>query len=250
MPTLPRADRNWCLFLDFDGTLVELEAHPDQVEVPPRLHAVLLDLIRIFDGAVAIISGRNVTGLDRLLAPLELPIAGVHGLERRDAGGRVHRDDAWVRILDPARTAVDRFVGERDGLHWEDKGSALAVHFRDAPERASEVEDFLELQRRHLGEQLHLQRGNAVLELKPAHLDKGRAIESYMREPPFTGRLPVFVGDDVTDEDGFAWVNRHGGISIRVGNDVATRARWHIPSVAETLEWLERLPKQVTRGAA
>lgn len=248
MTDLPAPAPDWGLFLDFDGTLVELRRHPGEVEAPESLAALLLSLLDAFDGAVAIVSGRSVDGLERLLAPLQLPLAGVHGLERRDARGILHRDTGAAALLARVRAAVERFVGEREGLLWEDKGGAIAVHFRAAPERADEVRGFLEDQSAAVGEGFHVQPGKAVFELKPAGRDKGRVVAEFMREPPFAGRTPVFVGDDRTDEDAFAWVNDHGGISVRVGDgDWPTVAQYGLVSVSEAVEWLAGLPAHLGR---
>jgi trehalose 6-phosphate phosphatase len=251
MTDLPQPSPQWCLFLDFDGTLVELRDHPEDVEAPASLARLLLQLLETFDGAVAIVSGRSVEGLERLLAPLQLPLAGVHGLERRDANGVLHSVAAGADALAGARDEVQRFVGTRSGLHWEDKGAALAVHFRDAPERADEVRGFLEGQRETLGAGFHIQAGKAVLELKPASSDKGRVVAAFMGEPPFAGRTPVFIGDDVTDEYAFDEVNRRGGVSIRVGDPgTRTRARHRLPTVAAAVAWLESLPGALVSGTA
>lgn len=249
MDTLPEPEPDWGLFLDFDGTLVELRRHPGEVEAPESLAALLLSLLEALDGAVAIVSGRSVEGLERLLAPLQIPLAGVHGLERRDARGIVHRDTSAAGLLSRVRDAIEQFVSNRKGLLWEDKGGAIAVHFRGAPERAAEVQSFLEDQSAAIGEEFHVQAGKAVFEIKPAGRDKGRVVAEFMREPPFAGRTPVFLGDDRTDEDAFAWVNAHGGISIRVGGggDWPTVARYGLGSVAEAIDWLASLPARLDR---
>jgi len=249
MPALPPPDPSWCLFLDFDGTLVELRDHPEQVEAPTSLAGLLLTLLDAFGGAVAIVSGRSVTSLERLLTPLQLPVAGIHGLERRDARGILHRNRGAAAALRRVRPAVERFVAEREGLHWEDKGGALAVHYRGAPEREGEVRGFLEGQCRDLGDGFHVQAGKAVFELKPVGRDKGRVVAEFMQEVPFAGRVPVFIGDDRTDEDAFAWVNANAGISVRVGEpDMPSAARYRADSVAETLAWLEGLPGALETG--
>ena len=253
MEALPPPAPDWGLFLDFDGTLVELRRHPDEVEAPASLAQLLLDLLEAFDGAVAVVSGRSVAGLEQLLAPLQLPIAGIHGLERRDARGILHRHDGAGPGLEATRRAVGRFVAGREGLHWEDKGGAIAVHYRGAPERGEEVHAFLEEQRAALGDGYHVQPGKAVLELKPTGRDKGRVVAEFMAEAPFAGRTPVFVGDDVTDEDAFAWVNAHDGVSVRVGAPGAPSvARYRVESVAAVLAWLHELPRALggTRPAA
>lgn len=241
MPSPPLPGPHWCLFLDFDGTLVELRDHPAEVAVPPRLLATLDGLRARLDGALAIVSGRGIDDLDRLLAPLRLPVAGVHGLERRDSAGVVHRDNAAGHALDPVRRAIAGFVARHPGLAWEDKGSAIALHYRRAPARQAEAERFMRDQRGRLGDGFHLQHGKAVLELKAGPGHKGDAIARFMDEEPFMGRRPVYVGDDATDEDGFARVNRLDGISIRVGGNAGSHARHTLPDVAAVLDWLEHL---------
>jgi len=246
MEALPTPDPAWCLFLDFDGTLVELRDHPDQVEAPRSLSGLLLSLLEALGGAVAIVSGRSVSSLERLLTPLQLPLAGVHGLERRDARGVLHRNREASVALRRVHPAVERFVNARAGLHWENKGGALALHYRGAPKHEAEVRDFLETQRAALGDEFHVQAGKSVLELKPVGRDKGRVVAEFMQEPPFTGRVPVFVGDDRTDEDAFAWVNAHGGISVRVGEpDIPSAAHFRTDSVGETLAWLKGIPQDL-----
>ena len=236
----------WALFLDFDGTLVELEDHPDHVILPPGMAQRLRQLQGALEDAVAIVSGRALSDLERLLHPLRLPLAGLHGLERRDAQGRIHRDERDGERLDAVRDAIAGFVAARPGLYAEDKGGALALHWRGAPEREQEVAAFLERQRQLLGDGFHIQAGKQVFELKPVGRDKGRVVREFMTEAPFQGRVPIFLGDDRTDEDAFAAVNALGGFSIRVGeHHPDTAATATLPSVAATLEWLDRLPEQL-----
>ncbi|MEF8834415.1 MAG: trehalose-phosphatase [Halofilum sp. (in: g-proteobacteria)] len=246
MNALPRPAPDWALFLDFDGTLVEIEDHPDNVTLPAGMAQRLRHLQAALDDAVAIISGRALTDLEGLLHPLRLPLAGLHGLERRDALGCIHRDERDSERLEAVRDAIAGFVAARPGLYAEDKGSALAVHFRGAPEREQETAAFLERQRRQLGDSFHIQVGKLVFELKPVGRDKGRAVRVFMAEPPFKGRTPVFVGDDRTDEDAFVAVNALGGVSIRVGeHHPDTAATATLPSVTATLDWLDRLPREL-----
>ena len=249
MSTLPRARADWCLFLDFDGTLVDLRDHPAEVTVPRELHGLLASLVASLGGAVAIVSGRRLADLDRLLETSELPLAGIHGLERRDAAGHVHHHPDAERALARVRDAVADFVERHHGLYWEDKGGAFAVHYRRAPEHADAVREFLQHQRDVLDGDFHLQPGKSVYELKPAGRDKGRAVSEFMQEPPFSGRVPVFVGDDVTDEDAFETVNGLGGHSIRIGSaDDSTHAHHRIDSVDAALEWLSTLPREIAAG--
>lgn len=227
------------LFLDVDGTLLQIAQHPDAVRLPAGLLTTLERLTRSFGGALALISGRSIDNLDALFAPLRLPCAGVHGLERRGANAVIHRDDAAI-LLAPLHPPLAAFVRKHAGLLLEDKGQSLALHFRNAPDCATEAEALL---RELIGTDaspLELRRGKMVLEVVPGSADKGTAIAAFMQEPPFAGRRPVFIGDDVTDEDGFAVVNALNGLSVRVGDaDAPTEALHRLPDEAAVFAWLK-----------
>jgi len=249
-PPVPAATQGHALFLDVDGTLLELAHHPGAVEVSAELVTLLRRLGGELDGALALISGRSLEDLDRLFTPLVLPAAGVHGLERRGADGIVHHAAA-ADLLDGLRRPLQSFAGVHKGLLVEDKGRSLALHYRAAPALAGEAEAFLEdLVGKH-GAALQLKRGKMVFEVQPGGADKGTAITDFMAEAPFGGRRPVFIGDDVTDEDGFAAVNRLGGLSIRVGDGAASAAAYCLadePSVFAWLHaWLGDRPERETR---
>ena len=246
MTELPPPRPDWALFLDFDGTLVELRDRPESVTLPPATAELLPRLRDLLGGALAIVSGRAIADLDRLLKPLRLPVAGLHGAERRDARGRLHCAEETSTRLQPVRDAVAGFVEARPGLQGEDKGGALAIHYRGAPERGDEVAGFLERQRAAVGPGFHVHSGKTVYELKPDDRDKGDAVRAFMAEAPFAGRVPVFMGDDRTDEDAFAAVNALGGVSIRVGAHHEPTAADHLlASVAAAGEWLAGLPERI-----
>lgn len=237
---LPVWDPRWALFLDVDGTLLDIADHPDDVRTTPRLKLLLRRALLELEGAVALVSGRAIADLDRLFMPLQLPTAGLHGIERRSADGTVHfRANREDQLHSVKRELMD-FVQSRAGLLLEDKGAALALHYRNAPALAGEAEQMMARVARTAGKQFQVQRGKMVLELKPAGQDKGTAIGEFMQESPFAGRMPVFAGDDVTDEDGFVAVNGFGGHSIRVGDGQASAAAYRVESVTELLAWLER----------
>lgn len=238
---LPAPARDWALFLDFDGTLVEIADRPEAVDVPAALHALLDGLVTALDGAVAVISGRPLAGLDALLGGRPHALAGLHGLERRTHDGRIHRAADQPDALDGLRAALQAFARANPGARVEDKGQALALHYRGAPGLAGPARALVEHHCNALGEGFRLQAGKQVLEVRPAGHDKGSAIESFMREPPFRGRTPVCLGDDITDEDAFIAVNRLGGHSLRVGNDRPTAASHALASVTEAHQWLTRL---------
>jgi len=226
------------LFLDVDGTLLEFADHPGSVVASPRLRALLPALPRITGGAVALISGRRIEDLDRILAPHSWVAAGVHGLERRDGSGRMVSNAGSPQRLSSARELVEEFVRPRTGLWIEDKGAAFAVHYRSRPELEPEVHRFVgELQDR-LPADVEVLLGHSVFEIKPGVVNKGSALAAFMEEPPFAGRTPVFVGDDVTDEAAFTVVNALGGLSVKVGAG-ATEAKWRLANVDAVLAWLE-----------
>ena len=239
--TLPEPTDDWALFLDVDGTLIEIADAPDAVSVDPAMIDVLARLDRRLDGALALVSGRELETLDRFFRPLRLTAAGLHGLERRAPGGEIQRSDGAVDQLEHVRAA---FIGlaETDGrLLVEDKGMTAALHYRRAPDRADEVLGLADRLVDEIGGELILQRGKMVIEFRPPGPHKGDIVDLFMAETPFDGRVPVFIGDDVTDEDGFAAVNRRLGHSIRVGSEEATVARWRIDSVSELCRWLTSL---------
>ena len=236
-PPPPWCD-DWALFLDVDGTIVEIAATPAAVRVSPRLIPALMRARDRLGGAIALVSGRDLADLDRLFTPLQLPAAGAHGAERRSADGAVHVkpvDDS----LAPAEAFLVRFVAAHKGALLERKQGSLALHYRKVPWLEPAAQVVTAAAAAVVGPSFHVQPGKKVLEIKAASVGKGRAIAEFMAEPPFAGRLPVFVGDDLTDEDGFEVVNALGGHSIAVGAPRVTRARWQFANEAHVLRWLD-----------
>lgn len=251
--SLPEPAPDWALFLDVDGTLIEIAETPDAVIVPAGLVAQLGRISGALGGAVALVSGRSIANLEELLGPVPTAIAGLHGLELRQGGGsEIHRAQVDRHLLHEAREALQAFADSHDGVMLEDKALTLALHYRAAPQAQEAVEaKAAELVARHEG-QLHTIRGKMVVELKTLGSDKGTAIEALMAAPPFAGRVAVFAGDDITDEDGFAAIDRLGGISIRIGAFAGgSLAQLHCDSVADFGRWLasvaETLSKTVGR---
>ncbi len=233
-----------CLFLDVDGTLLEFGPTPDAVHADQALLQLLQDAAAVCDGAVALISGRSLAQLDTLFAPRVWPAAGLHGVERRDARGRVRAHAGSQPIPDAIRKALAQIVERHPGLLLEEKGAAVALHYRLAAE-AVEVglqRELDELIAAHADGALHVQPGSYVLELKPAGVTKAHAIEEFLAEAPFAGRTPLFAGDDLTDLDGFGAVERNGGISIAVGPRV--RAMLNLASPYELRGLLRRFIDQ------
>jgi trehalose 6-phosphate phosphatase len=233
---LPQA--NIALFLDVDGTLLEIAATPAAVRVPAALRNTLQLAAKRENGALALISGRTINELDRLFAPLVLPAAGQHGVEVRDAQGNLSLPSIDAGQLDPAREVLRKLVRHYKGLLLEDKGSALAVHFRQAPQYERPAMEVMVELANQLREKFVLRDGKCVLELTPRGYSKRGAIESFMRQAPFMGRIPLFIGDDVTDEEGFEAVNGLGGYSVRVGDLAATAAKFRFSSVSTVIAWL------------
>lgn len=232
--TTPPVARHWALFLDVDGTLLEFASEPGAVRPDPALLALLSRLIDALDGAVALVSGRSLDVLDGMFAPLRLPAAGLHGLERRTAGGEVRRSGGGVPAH--ARAPLAALVDAHPRLLLEDKGGTLALHYRRAPALEPVVRDAVHAAAAALGTGWHVLAGACVFELKPAGITKGTALDAFLREPPFRGRRPVYVGDDLTDLDGMAAAERLGGDGIAVGTRVA--ARWRLADPAATRAWL------------
>lgn len=233
---LPAPQGNWALFLDFDGTLAELAPTPDAVTIDPELPQTLLSLMDSLGGAVALISGRPLGELDRLTG-LELPGAGVHGLELRERRGMVpHLPDESEAIHEIAAKLAPLIDGD-DRLILEAKPGAIALHYRRAPEREAECRKAM-MEALAATSGLALIDGKMVLEVKPGHVNKGHAIEKLMSLPPFAGRIPVFAGDDRTDEDGFGVVNALKGVTIKVGEG-ETAATCRLASVEAFVAWLK-----------
>lgn len=239
--TATHRDGGWALFLDVDGTLLEIAETPADVDVPARLKQLLNELRGHLDGAMALISGRSLENLDRLFAPLRLCASGVHGCERRGASGVIVRPELDTHRLAEVRGELGLLVHERDGLLLEDKGYGLAVHFRRVPELHSFVESAMRRMLDRAGPEFVLQPGKCVVELRPRAWSKGSSITAFMQELPFADRTPIYIGDDVTDESAFAAVNSLGGISIHVGDATATLAQRRLSGVAEVMRWLENL---------
>jgi trehalose 6-phosphate phosphatase len=224
------------LFLDFDGTLVELASSPGAIAVPGGLAPLLDRLSERLDGRLAIVSGRAIDDLKRHLGGCAAVLSGSHGAELLYSDGRRIPVSAPPGLAE-ARESVRRFAARTAGLLVEDKPAGVALHYRLAPERGQEVDSFLETLAGRSG--LALQRGKMVAELRPEGSDKGKVVRRLLGEPPFAGARPVFVGDDLTDEDAFRAADSLGGEGVLVGPARPSAARWRLGGVAEVTSWLE-----------
>lgn len=234
LQTPPRLTPDAALFLDFDGTLVAIAETPEAIHVPAAMVPLLSDLHDLLGGALAVVSGRQIDVLDRFLAPLRLPAAGEHGVQRRDAEGRMQEQRALdlTAVLDTA----NELARVHEGLLVERKHAAIALHYRLAPQLEAVCRDAMA--RVIDGQpQFELLHGKFVFEVKPAGINKGIAIDAFLREAPFAGRVPVFAGDDTTDESGFAIVQPRGGVAIKVGSGPSL-ALHRLDSPRAVFEWL------------
>lgn len=234
-PPPPTLTEGAALFLDFDGTLVELADTPDSIAVPAGLAPMLERLRRRLDGRLAIVSGRSLADLERHLPLHGIAFSGSHGLELRLVDGT--RLPLSVPIgLDDVRTKVEAFAATRPGLLVEEKPAGIALHYRLAPDEGPQADAFIAALAKARG--MIVQRGAMVVELRPTGATKGDAIRAFMTEPDFAGARPLFMGDDLTDEHGFAAAAALGGAGILVGPERETAARYRLGSVAEAASWL------------
>lgn len=239
IPPLPSPDA--AVFLDFDGTLVDLARTPESVVLPPELVPVLRALHILLDGALAIVTGREVAVVDGYIEPLRLPCAGTHGAQRRNGSG--------VYISSPARDptkfvdAVVQLAQDNPSIFVESKKCSIALHYRADPTLETLcLQAMQELLLDH--PDWTLMRGKYVVELLPKGASKGAAIKAFMQEPPFKGRRPFFAGDDLSDESGFAVVRELQGVGIKVGAGMSIACH-RIDSVQDFHRWLHKACAQL-----
>jgi trehalose 6-phosphate phosphatase len=232
------------LFLDFDGTLVDIAPSPNAVKVAPGLDELMAQVAWHLNGAVAVITGRPIEAIDKHLKGAVRAVAGVHGAERRTALGHIIQAEIPTSVLDPAREELSRFCRAHPGVRAEDKGISIALHYRNVPELGPACRAAVDECAAASHGQLERLDGNMVVELKPAAVRKATAMSAYMNEPPFAGRRPVFVGDDLTDESAFVAVSQTNGYGVIVGTRSPTAATSRLPSVAALHAWLTTLNEQ------
>ncbi|HYG26576.1 MAG TPA: trehalose-phosphatase [Caulobacteraceae bacterium] len=223
------------LFLDLDGTLAPLCQTPGEVGPDAGRNRLLGELTRRLDGRTAIVSGRTVEEVDRIVEGTVTAVAGIHGLQRRAADGALTTARPHPR-LDVARGALEAMAGARRGLAFEDKQLSVALHYRGAPGAAEAVRELAQRVAKATG--LALQEGHMVVELRTPGPNKGDAVAAFMAEAPFAGARPIYIGDDLTDEDAFAAVAAAGGYGVLVGPERRTFASWRLDSVGDVLDWL------------
>ena len=246
-PQLPADDAHWALFLDVDGTLIDFRDDPQAVAIPASLLALLHALYTALDGALALVSGRALNDLDRLFGHPRWAMAGLHGLELRRADGSFRRLTVSAQEQQQMHEATAALAARFSGVQYEDKQIAVALHCRRAPHQFESLRDAAAA----LIDQLpgyELQPGNLVVEFKPAGMDKGRAVAELLASAPFDGRVPLYLGDDLTDEHAFDSVRKKHGIGVLVGSPRATHASFSLPGPAAVEAWLARVLDALSRG--
>jgi len=237
------------IFTDFDGTLVEIASHPDAIVVPEDLPIRLRTLYSALDGALAVVTGRSIAAIDGFLPSQAFSLTGSHGAEYRHNGEQQAPES---HLVDDARTIADRVS---DSLHGENgvlvepKPTGVAVHYRAAPEKGAIASAALARALDGFPD-FHAINGKKVVEARPKSANKGVALSRLMQVNPFVGRMPIFIGDDVTDEDGFAAAERLGGFGIRIGEESETLARFSLPDIATLYSYFDALIEREPNNTA
>jgi len=246
MESPPSLHLQSALFLDFDGTLVDIAETPDAVHVAPGLIDTLAALRGLLGGALAIVSGRQIDALDRFLEPLALPSAGEHGAQLRNTRGEL--EEQAPPDLAAVVQAANALSIAYPGVIVERKHAALSVHYRLAPDREDTCRSAMQAAAAH-NPRLEVMFGKCVIDIKLASINKGIAIDAFMHEASFQGRTPVFLGDDTTDESGFTAVQRMHGIAVKIGNG-PSGALHRLADPAAVLRWLASARDQLTADAS
>ncbi len=239
-PPLDGDPQRLALFLDVDGTLLDIADRPGDITVPGGLVALLARLSERLGGALALLSGRPLAELDRLFAPLRLPAGGLHGLQLRFPDGTIPPTSGG-RDLATIRAEAMALAAAIPGVLVEDKAYTLALHFRLAPQAEAKVDAVARAWLERLGPAWCLQRGKAVVEIRPTGGDKGTALALLMRDAAFRGRRPLMIGDDLTDEHAFSTAMDLGGQGVHVGHRVDSVAPLRLPDPAAVRHWLQAL---------
>ncbi|WP_029348825.1 trehalose-phosphatase [Bosea sp. 117] len=241
MSLSPRPD--WALFLDIDGTLIEHADHPEGVFIPKDLPERLMAVQKALNGAVALVSGRTIDWMDEKLAPARLAAAGQHGSELRLAPDTPAVPIPMPKWRAPLEEALKVHLASWPGVFVEHKALSLAVHFRAVPEFGDAVMERVVELGRGLDPDVEFLKGRFVIEVREHGHDKGTAVDQFLKTAVFARRTPVFVGDDVTDEDGFRAARAAGGIAVAVGPRPTRQADHHFAGPVEVRSWLHRIPQ-------
>lgn len=237
-PPLPDPNCSWALFLDVDGTLLDIAATPEAVVVTEALRDMLAGLCHNLEGAIALLSGRSLQDLDRLFAPLRLPAAGQHGAEWRLTAGAASKAAVAVENIEVMRREAAALAARLPGVLCEDKGLAVALHWRHAPDAEAELRAGAMALAERSG--MVVQPGKRVFELKPPGVDKGVALRRLLEHAPFAGRRPLFIGDDLTDAFAIEAAQAAGGMAIAVGDTLAEIADTTLADPPAVKVWLQQ----------
>lgn len=236
--------RHAAIFLDIDGTLLDIAPTPLEVMVSDELRATLASLFATFGGAVAFVSGRPVAEMDRLFHPLRLPAVGGHGAEIRFTPKSETRRSKIATLDDDLRAAFARIGRIGDGVIVEDKGYSIAIHYRLAPQLGGEImKAVTAVCKNERCDSLEVLPGKLVIEIKPGGYDKGTGLREMMSVPPFTGRTPIFIGDDITDNAAFAVLPDFSGSGFSVGG-VVPGTSFNFDGPQDVRRWLRYLTEE------
>lgn len=236
---LPGNLHEWTLFLDIDGTLIDLASTPTGISIPEDLPSQLQSVSELAGGALALVTGRSISSVDEMFAPFQFAVAGMHGSEVRDSSGNIRRKLIDRTVLDQARQELEEITSRWPQTIIEDKGLAMAMHYRQAPEAERAVQAAMSAIHSRLGDGWKLQSGKMVIELLPSGTDKGSAIADFMTKAPFKGRKPLAIGDDLTDEAMFHYANRSNGRSVRVGEPLfQSDAQHKVDTASDVRAWI------------
>lgn len=244
LPPLPDRANSWALFLDVDGTLLEFASSPGEVHASNSLIDLLERLQQRLHGAMAFLSGRTIETLDELFAPLRLPSAGLHGFERRDGRGNIERLAIDRNNLQIMRAACLELGVLFPDVLVEDKGYSIAFHFD--PDKFQQVLLRSRLDLITRASNFSLLTGHNVYEVHPPGVKKGEALTRFLQDKEFSGRLPIFIGDDFTDRSALAAAYQHQGYGIQVGSRMPRAARFGLPDPSAVLQWLHRWEEQLS----
>lgn len=233
--------KEWALFLDFDGTLVDIQPSPGDVVASAGLVKTIEQLEKAFDGAIAIVSGRTINDVDAVLAPLKLVAAGVHGIQIRSSPSA-----CIVTIAEPFPPQLLQHLtdlaNQINGIVIECKGPAVAIHYRRVPSQRRSVEHALRELVAGYGQHLEISQGRMVYEIIPRHYSKGQALEFLLKLPEFAGRRPVMIGDDAPDVSALTAATRLGGLGLKVAGEYFAADKADFKSTQQVRHWLSQIP--------
>ena len=242
---LPDDLSGWALFIDIDGTLIDLAATPESIVIPPELPRQLMKLSQKVDGAMALVTGRSIAAVDAMFEPYHFTVAGLHGAEIRRENAEILRQGLKAEALDRTRTLLETFASRWPGMVIEDKGLGVAVHYRQVPEAAAAAAHAVDRLVKDLGYGWKRQDGKMVIEIGPSGTNKGMAVAHFMETAPYAGRKLLVMGDDLTDETMFRFANETGERSVRVGDPpFESIAQFKLDSADTVRSWIARMAAQ------